>query len=237
MESITTLRKTARRTGLLYFIWVLSGLFGVMYIPSKTIVSGDAAATAQRVLAHEFLFRIGTVNDIISNIIWIFVALLLYRLFKQVNERQAKLLVVFVVVQIPALFFMEASNIASLMILKGEVLNTFGDGQRQDLAMLFLNMGDYGSLLLEVFWGLWLFPFGFLVYQSGFIPRILGILLVLNGISYVMHSFTRLLFPDYQALVYKISVPFWILGEISIMLWFIIRGVKNKPGLNMHTPG
>ncbi|MGA8265714.1 MAG: DUF4386 domain-containing protein [Ignavibacteriaceae bacterium] len=223
---MNSLKRTARLAGLLYLIWVITGIYGVFYIPSQTIVPGDAAATARKILANEFLFRTGIINDIISATLWVFIALVLYRLFKQVNECQAKLLVVLVIVQIPAAFFMEALNIASLMIIKGEVLKTFGISQRQDMAMLFFKISDYGSIVLETFWGLWLLPFGLLVYKSVFIPRILGIFLILNGIAYIIHSFTTLLLPDYQATVRLFAFPFWILGEISIMLWLLIKGVN-----------
>ncbi len=225
---MNSIKKTARLAGLLYLIWVLTGLYGVFYIPSQTIAPGDAAATANKILANEFLFRTGIINDIISSTLWVFIALVLYRLFKQVNERQAKILVALVLVQIPTVFFMEALNIASLMILKGEVLKTFGVSQRQDLAMLFFKINDYGSLVLETFWGLWLLPFGYLVYKSGFIPRILGVFLILNGIAYIIPSFTSLLFPGYTNIVSKFALPFWILGEISIMLWLLIKGVKTQ---------
>jgi hypothetical protein len=223
---MNSLKRTAKLAGLLYLIWVITGIYGVFYIPSQTIIPGDAAATARKILANEFLFRTGIINDIISATLWVFVALVLYRLFKQVNERQAKLLVVLVIVQIPAAFFMEALNIASLMIIKGEVLKTFELVQRQDLAMLFFKISAYGSIVLETFWGLWLLPFGLLVYKSVFIPRILGIFLILNGIAYIIHSFTTLLLPDYQATVRLFAFPFWILGEISIMLWLLIKGVN-----------
>jgi len=223
---MNSLKRTAKLAGLLYLIWVITGIYGVFYIPSQTIIPGDAAATARKILANEFLFRTGIINDIISATLWVFVALVLYRLFKQVNERQAKLLVVLVIVQIPAAFFMEALNIASLMIIKGEVLKTFELVQRQDLAMLFFKISAYGSIVLETFWGLWLLPFGLLVYKSVFIPRILGIYLILNGIAYIIHSFTTLLLPDYQATVRLFAFPFWILGEISIMLWLLIKGVN-----------
>jgi len=123
---------------------------------------------------------------------------------------------------------MAAFNITSLMILKGEILKTFELSQRQDLAMLFLKINDHGTMALETFWGLWLLPFGQLVYKSGFIPRILGIFLILDGIALIIHSFTSLLLPDYQTLVYQFTMPFWILGEISIMLWLLIKGVKNN---------
>jgi hypothetical protein len=113
------------------------------------------------------------------------------------------------------------------MIFKGEILTTFEPGQRQDLAMLFFKINDYATISLEMYWGLWLFPFGQLVYKSGFIPRILGIFLILNGIAYIIHFFTHLLLPDYQALVFQFATPVWTLGEISIMLWLLIKGVKN----------
>ena len=221
-------KKTARLAGLLYLIWVLTGIYGVFYIPSQTIVPGDAAATANKILANEFLFRTGIINDIITNALWIFIALILYRLFKQVNERQSKLMVALVIVQIPAVFFMEALNITSLMILKGDVLKTFGINQRQDLAMLFFKINDYGSIVLETFWGLWLLPFGLLVYRSKFIPKILGVFLILNGIAYIIPSFTTLLLPNYSTIVSQFAIPFWILGEISIMLWLLIKGVKTQ---------
>ena len=221
-------KRTARFAGVLYLIWVLTGVYNIFFVPSQTIVPGDAAATADKILAHEFLFRTSITIDIISNIIWVFIVLALYRLFKQVNERQAKLLVVFVIVQIPAVFFMEAFNIASLMILKGEILKTFEISQRQDLAMLLFKINDYGSNVLETFWGLWLLPFGQLVYKSKFIPRILGIFLILNGIAYIIPAFIYLLIPGYLPIVRQFAVPFWILGEISIMLWLLIKGVKTQ---------
>ncbi|MDP1764086.1 MAG: DUF4386 domain-containing protein [Sediminibacterium sp.] len=227
-QTIDSLKKTARLAGLLYLIWVITGIYAIFYISPQIIVQGDAVTTAKNMLSNEFLFRTGIINDIISNTIWVFLALALYRLFKQVNERQAKLLVALVIVQIPAVFFIEAFNITSLMIFKGEILKTFELGQRQDLAMLFLKINDYGTLILEMFWGLWLLPFGQLVYKSGFIPRILGVFLILDGVALIMQCFTSLLLPEYQTLVKQFGMPFWILGEISIMLWLLIKGVKNN---------
>ena len=225
-NKVYSLKKTARLAGLLYLIWVITGIYGLIYVPSQTIVRGDAVATANKILANEFLFRTGIINDIISITIGIFLVLVLYRLFKQVNGHKAKLMVILLSVTFPVAFIMDAFNITSLMILKGEALKSFELSQRQDLAMLFLKTTDYGMIVLEMFWGLWLIPFGQLVYKSGFIPRIIGIFLILNGIAYIIHSFTYLLIPDYQTLIYQFAMPFWILGEISITLWFLIKGVK-----------
>ncbi|MFC2133684.1 DUF4386 domain-containing protein [Bacteroidota bacterium] len=224
----SSLKNTARIAGLLYLLLVITGIYGIMYIPSQIIVEGDTVATANNILSNEFLFRTGFLNDIISNTIFLFLVLVLYRLFKQVNENQAKLMFALVIVQIPVLFMMEAFNITSLMILKGEILKTFELSQRQDLAMLFLKINDYGTLPLEMFWGLWLLPFGLLVYKSEFIPRIFGILLVIAGIAYMIDSTISLLFPSYSVFVNKPTLLLVAIGEISITLWLLIKGVKTQ---------
>ena len=156
----SSLKNTARLAGLWYLLLAITGVYSIIYVPSKIMVRGDAVATANNILANEFIFRTGIISDIISNTIFVFLVLVLYRLFKQVNEHRAKLMVALVIVQIPAVFIMEAINITSLMIFKGEILKTFELSQRQDLAMLFLKINDYGTLPLEMFWGLWLIPFG-----------------------------------------------------------------------------
>jgi len=121
-NKVKSLKKTARLAGLLYLILILTGVYSIIYVSSQIIVQGDAVTTSKNILTNEFLFRTSIISDIISNTIWVFLALALYRLFKQINERQAKLLVALVIVQIPAVFIMEAFNISSLMIFKGEIL-------------------------------------------------------------------------------------------------------------------
>jgi hypothetical protein len=230
-NKVYSLKKTARLAGLLYLFVIITGVISIMVISSQIIVKEDMVATAQNILANEFLFRTGVINDLISNTIFIFLVLALYRLLKQVNRNQAKLMVVLVVMQIPAVFIMEALNITSLMIFKGEILQTFELSQRQDLAMLLIRINDYGTLTLEMFWGLWLIPFGLLVYKSRFIPRIFGILLIIAGIAYINSSFVSLLFPSYSAIVNSPTLLLVAIGEISITLWLLIKGVKNNISL------
>lgn len=227
-NNMYSLKKTARFAGLLYLIWVMTGIYGLMYVPSQTIVSGNAVATANKILANEFLFRTGLINDLFSVTICILLLFALYKLFEPVNKHQALLMVALFFVTIPVTFIMDGFSIASLMILKGEVLKTFELGQRQDLAMLFLKISGYGSLTLEMFWGLWLLPFGYLAYKSGFILRLIGIFLLLNGMAYIVLSFVSILFPDYRSITSQFAMPFFILGEISITLWLLIKGVKNN---------
>ena len=225
----SSLKSTARHAGLLYLIWIITGLFALIYVPSKIMVKGDPVATANNILAHEFLFRASVVNDLISSTIWVVMVLVLYRMFKQVNERQAKLLLAFVFVQIPVVFIMDAFNLTSLMILKGEILKTFELSQRQDLAMLFLKINDYGTLTLETFWGLWLFPLAILVYRSRFLPRFLGVWLIITGIFYVVLGITSIMLPQYKDMVFK--SPFALpaeIGEVALMLWLLIMGAKVR---------
>ena len=224
----SSMKNTARIAGLLYLFLIITGVYGVMYIPLQIIVPGDPVSTAQNIISNELLFRTGVLNDIISNTIFLLLVLVLYRLFKQVNENQAKLMFALVIVQIPFVFFMEAINVTSLMILKGEILKTFEFSQRQDFAMLFLKINDYGTLPLEMFWGLWLLPFGLLVYKSDFIPRIFGILLLIAGIAYMIDSTIGILLPNYSSFVKYPTILLAAVGEISITLWLLIKGVKTQ---------
>ncbi|KAB2879378.1 DUF4386 domain-containing protein [bacterium] len=225
----TSLKNTARFAGLLYLIWIITGLFAMFYVPSQINMKGDAAATAQNILSNEFLFRASIVNDIFSGTLWVIMVLVFYRLFKPVDKFQAKLLVALVMVQIPNIFIMEALNIASLMSFKGEILKTFELAQRQDLAMLFLKINDYVVIILEAFWGLWLIPLAILVYRSRFLPHFLGVWLALTGLFYLALSFTDIMMPQYRDMVLNSPVALPIeLGEVAFMLWLLIMGAKEK---------
>ena len=222
------LKNIARIAGVLYLFLIITGVFGVMYIPSQIIVPGDPISTAKNIISNELLFRIGVLNDIISNTIFLFLVLVLYRLLKSVNEYQAKIMFALVIVQIPFVFIMEAFNITTLMILKGDILKTFELNQRQDMAMLFTEINNYGTLSLEMFWGLWLLPFGLLVYKSEFIPHIFGILLLAGGFAYIIDSTIGIISPGYSSFVKYPTLLLVAIGEISITLWLIIKGIKIK---------
>ena len=232
-NEIASRKNTARLAGLLYLIWIITGLYAMFYIPSRINIQVDAVTAAQNILSNEFLFRTGIINDLISSTIWVFMVLILYRLFKSVNERQAKLMVALVIAQIPTVFIIEAFNITSLMILKGEILKTFELSERQDLAMLFLKINDYVVSTLVIFWGLWLFPLAILVYRSRFLPRFLGVWLMISGFAYLILGFTGLLLPQYKDMVLKIALPA-MLGEVAFMLWLLIKGAKLQPANSAH---
>src|SRR5439155_4661686 len=175
------------------------GFFSMGYVPGKLIVHGNATATAGNILASETLFRLGIVAGLIGQAGFIFVALALYDLFKGVNRRHASLMVLLIVVSIPIVFLNELNAIAALVLVRGaDFLSIFEKPQRDALAMLFLNLHHYGFVVAEIFWGLWLFPLGLLVYRSRFLPRFLGVWIAIAGIAWVILSLTGILAPQYQ---------------------------------------
>jgi hypothetical protein len=223
-------KKTARFAGLLYVLFSIPGFFGLIYVPTHIVVRGDATATASRIMASESLFRAGIASNVAGQIGFIFVALALYRLFKGVDKTQASLMVTLFVVSVPITIVNELNHIAPLMLLHGTNFSSVFDKPQLDaLAMAFLGLYDQGINLAEIFWGLWLFPFGLLVYRSRFLPRILGILLLIAGCGYVVDSFTSLLLlPGHGHLVFKIS-GILEAGELPMMFWLLIMGAKDQP--------
>ena len=222
-------RNPGRFAGLLYVLVSIPGVFALIYVPSKLIAHADATATATNVAAHETLFRLGIAAELICQTGFIFVALALYDLLKGVNQRRASIMLGLIVVSIPIALLNELNAIAALILVRGaDFLSIFEKSQRDALAMLFLNLHGYGFDVAAIFWGLWLFPLGLLVYRSGFLPRILGVLVMLNGFTYPVSSLTSLLLPQYEHIVSRWMMPLTF-GELLFMFWLLIMGAKPKP--------
>jgi hypothetical protein len=226
---MTSLSKNARVAGLLYILFSVFGVVRLIYIPNTLIVHGNAAATANNIAAHELLFRLGIVSYLLAAAGWIFVALALYRLLKEVNQSLAVLMVILgSLVSVP-IFFMNAVNDAAALLFArgGDFLTVFDKPQREAFVMLFLRLHHQGDLANEIFWGLWLIPFGLLVYRARFLPRILGVWLMAGCFGYLALSFTGLLFPRYEDIVFTYTQPL-TMSEVGIMLWLVIKGAKEQ---------
>jgi hypothetical protein len=222
-------RRTARVAGVLYLLIVITGLFNLMYVPSRTIVPGNAAETAGKILAQESLYRIDIVVGLISTVLFMFLALVLYQLFKETDHGQAALMLILVLVQIPQSFVSELLQIGALELLRGVgFLGALDTPQREIMAMFLLHLNSKGTALSELFWGLWLFPLALLVFRSGFLPRFLSIWLTVNGVAYVAMSATGLLMPAHAQLVDKIAFPA-LLGELTFALWLLLGGARPRP--------
>ncbi len=226
-EKFNSKQKIARTAGLLYLILAITSAYSLMYVSSQIYVSGDAAATAKNMLANEFLFRSGIVSNLISQSFFIFLILTLYQLFKEVNKQQANVMVALMIVSVPIVFVSEVFEVIALLILKGEVLATLDPELRPEWAMLFLKMNSSTTLVAVIFWGLWLIPFGQLAYKSRFIPKVIGILLIVGGVAYVIQVGTVILFPDYKSIVSKFTSLFPTVAELSTILWLLIKGVSK----------
>lgn len=228
---MTPLSRNARIAGLLY-LTLLTAPLRLLYIPGKLFVAGNASATANNIAAHETLFRLGMVSDLFSATMAIFLTLALYRLFKVVDEGLARLVVILGALMVTPIYFLNTINdAAALLLARGpNFVSTIDKPQRDALVMVFLRMHGQGILANEVFWGLWLFPFGLLVYRSGFLPRFLGVWLMLNCVAYLATSVTGMLWPQYEQRVSNWVFPV-MFGELAVMLWLIIMGAKEKHSL------
>jgi hypothetical protein len=222
-------KQAARIAGLLYLVNGATGFFGIIYVPSKLIISGNAAATSHNILASEGLFRLGVVSELICAVEFIFLLWVLYRLLGGVNKTHASLMVILGLAFVPVKCVNALNEIAALTLLRGaDFPSVLGQPQREAMAMLFLDLHRYGYVIGWIF-GPWLFFFGLLVFKSGFLPRILGVLLIAACFGYLADSLTPLLLPSYADLVSRIaSVPL-TLGEPAIILWLLIRGAKDQP--------
>jgi hypothetical protein len=225
-------QKTARVAGSLYVLSSLPAPFSLLYIPSVFMVMGDATATANKIRASESLFRIGIVAELISATVFIFMGLALYDLLKGINKKHALLMLTLILISVPISYGNELNRVAALILSNGAHFSSAMDQRQLDaLVMAFFHLHGDGLLLAQVFWGLWLLPFGVLVYRSGFLPRILGVLLIPAGIGYVAASLTSLLLPPYGNIVFNVAAVLGLLGEGSTMFWLLIKGAKNQPSV------
>src|SRR5947207_53825 len=224
---MSSARNPVRLAGFIYLLLSVIAPFRLMYIPNALFGRGNATATANNIVAHETLFRLGIVSDLISGVIVIFLLLALYRLFKGVDQNLAVLMVILGGVMQPIIDLVGVvSDAATLMVVRGaDFLSVFDKPQRDALAMLFLRLRDHQNTAAEILWGLWLFPLAILVYRSRFLPRFLGVWLTINGFAYVILSFTGELLPQYQDKVFTISQPA-LFAEVAFMLWLVIKGAK-----------
>jgi hypothetical protein len=229
-EDVRSTQQQARFAGFLYLLIALSAPIGLLVVPGKLIVSGNATATADNIRASEGLFRIGIASELIHQIICVFLVLALYRLFKAVNETHAKQLVILgALVSVPIVFVNVLNEVATLILVKGaDFLSVFEKPQLDALAYLFVRLHSHGINVASIFWGLWLFPFGMLVIRSGFIPRVLGVLLMIAGSAYLARAFAVLILPRYAPLVGQIALPLEV-AELPIIFWLVIWGAKTRP--------
>ena len=229
-QEANAIKKTAQLAGFLYLLCGFTAPFALIYVPGKLFVRGDATATGNALRTLGGLFRIGIAVELLGFTLSIFVSLVLYRLFKGVSQKHALALLVLSLLSIPIVFVNLLNEIAALELAGGgaSFLSVFDAPQRDALAYLFLSLHGKGFTVAQIFWGLWLFPFGILVIRSGFIPRFLGVLLIIAGVGNLLSAFTGLVLPQYLDRVSSFAMVLSV-GEMPIIFWLLIWGAKPQP--------
>ncbi|MFK7814326.1 MAG: DUF4386 domain-containing protein [Maribacter sp.] len=227
-------KRDARVAGLLYILMIICGMFSLVYIPSTLYVLESAIETHTNITTNELLFKISILSDLCMSTIFIFLALSLYKLLKEINSNAAITMVIFVLISVSISFvnLIPKLDIISLINNTVEINSAQLDIQAEKLLVL-LKSHYNGFKILQIFWGLWLFPFGYLVLKSGFIPKIFGILLVAGCFGYLIDFLGYFLYPDYygKTIIPTIASLPHALGEIGIGLWLLAIGVKKKPAM------
>lgn len=224
---MTSLKRTARIAGLWYLCFSM-GPFYLLYVPSQTVVHDNAAATAARVLSHQTLFRWGMLTETLGAFIFIGLSLALYRLFEDVDRHRARQMVALVLVSSALVLVAVVFNAAALFMFRGgDALAAIDSHTREAIGMLLIHMRAQANGINQMFWGLWLLPFGSLVLRSRFLPRWLGYWLVLDGIAWMVVSVAWFLAPDYSDALFRYLQPVF-LAELAAMLWLLIVGAKER---------
>jgi len=222
---MNSIKASAHRAGVLYFLFMIVAIVREFLFPAF-MVPGDAAATARNITAAEPTYRLGVLLGFVTLIMFIFLVVSLYKLFRDVDRWHAMLMVLLVSLGVAVSLANLINELAPLMLLGGaDYLSAFTKPQLDALALGFLGLHGHGAVVATAFWGLWLFPFGILVIKSGFFPRVLGVLLMVAGFAYVASSVTTIVLPAYRQVVSRVMMPLYF-GEIPIIFWLLIKGAR-----------
>jgi len=226
-----TINKNARIAGLIYFLYFVTHIISDV-VRDGLVVAGDAAATTSNILGNEGLFTITAVGDLVAAALFALSAWALYVLLKPVNKNLALL---FLLLNLGGVAIQCSSDVllfASPLLLNASgYLKVIQVDQLQALAMFFLNLREKGFLISQLFYGAWLFPLGYLVFKSGFLPKVLGIVLMVHCFTWLSTFFQSLLFPGFVAITY-VSWPLGFIAEVGLTLWLLIMGAREqKPAL------
>lgn len=220
--------RMARVAGILWILSAVCGGFGLSTIRGSVIVSGDAAATAAKLMASELLFRFAIVGNLLAQVCWMFVGLALYRLFREAQRSLAMVLLASALLTIAVAVANQAFNFGALLVLQpAEYWKAFSADQLHALAMFMLRLANAGQGLLELFWTPFYCSLGLLVIRTGYLPRILGMLLMLMGVGFALNILNKFLAPQfYPALFTQGAMALGALGGLPTMFWLTIKGVR-----------
>ena len=220
-------RFKARIAGVFYLLNILTGVFAERFVRGRLVVHGDAAATATNFLAHEPLSRLGFASALICVACYVAVTALFYNLFRPVNRSLSLLAAFFSLVGCAIQASMCLFLLAPLVLLGGtQYLSVFKVEQLQALALLFFGLYGRGWDICLVFFGFYCLLIGYLIFRSTFLPRIVGVLMAIDGLSWLTCGFASFLLPPLANYLYRYILPLALLGEGSLTLWLLVIGVN-----------
>ena len=231
IESVPSPKRLARIAGVFYLLVGITGGFSEGYVDPSIYVGGDAAATAENVLANPELVRIGVFAHLVDATFFVLMALTLYQLLKHVNKSVARSMLVFValavgIIALNAVFLFEGLQVAT----NSSYAAAFGTAGANALVLLLLDIQHFGTLIAQIFFGLWLAPMGYLAYKSGWFPKALGIVLVSATASYVLDTCAAFLVPSFEKEMHLFLIVMPIIAEIWLLGYLLLIGVKTvKP--------
>lgn len=229
MERIleTSPRVVARIAGALYLTIIVTAAFAEIFVRGKLVVRADAAATAANILAHESLYRLGGAADLINLLCDTALALLFYELLKPVSPLLSMLAAFFRLMHVAILTISTLFHFAALTFLTGQHdLSVFNTAQLREQALSFLALHARGYTITLVFFGTACLLLGIVIYRSLFLPRILGVLMVIAGSCYLIGSLARLLSPAFASHLFPYILLPGALGEWSLTVWLLVIGVN-----------
>jgi hypothetical protein len=204
----------------------LPGAFALIGFPRLFLVAGDATATASRIAGSPVLYRFSVFADLISAVFAVWMVMVLYDLFKDVHRGQARLMVGFALGMVATGLVNTVLMAGPLVLTSGaDYLSAFDKHQLDALTVGFLALRSQGIHAATMYWGLWLLPLGILVYRSRFLPRALGVLVIIAGCTYVADSMAYYFLPEYARIIANASTLPQAAGEIGFTAWLLIRGV------------
>lgn len=224
---MNSIQKSARVAGSLYLVYLVFQIF-TGTLRGNLVVLPDTAGSLKDITSNEWLFRLDFMSDILAALFFLLSAWALYVLLKSVDENFALLFLLLNLGGVGIQAMNALNQLTAVLILRGaDYLQVFQAYQLQALAMFFLDLNKNGFIIAQVFYGAWLFPLGYLVFKSGFLPQILGILLMLDFLGVLIWFFQFFLFPGYDVITYPgLAVSF--IAEVSLSLWLLIKGVNGQ---------
>ncbi|WP_298534574.1 DUF4386 domain-containing protein [uncultured Algibacter sp.] len=218
-----------RLAGLFFLVLAVTGIFAEFFVRQKLFVPGDFSATTENIINNQWLFRLGFISDLIMSTAFFVYAFILYVIFKNVSKSVSLFMLLCVVISV-AMYCQNMLNQFSALefLINTEYSVAFNNEQLKSLSSYYFNIHGHGYLVNQIFYGLYLFPLGYMIFKSGLVPKIIGVFLILGCIGDLIDFVVHFLYPGtHSVLLNNITIPADI-GEISLCLWLIIMGVKNK---------